>query len=111
MFEHTLTGFKAQIETVKRGVALFELVDHAQALQVVLKAAVLGHAFVQRVLSGVAKRRVAQVVRQRHGFDQILVKTQGAGNGATQLRDFERVRQAGAEQVAFVVQKNLRFVD
>jgi hypothetical protein len=50
-------------------------------------------------------------VRQRHGFDQILVKTQGAGNGATQLRDFERVRQAGAEQVAFVVQKNLRFVD
>ena len=57
------------------------------------------------------KRRVAQVVRQRHGFDQIFVESQGAGDGAAQLRDFERVREPRAEQIALVVQEHLRLVN
>ncbi len=58
-----------------------------------------------------AKRGVAQVVRQRDGLDQIFVELQRAGNAAPQLRDLERMGQARAEQVAFVVQKHLRLVD
>ena len=33
------------------------------------------------------------------------------GDGAAQLRDFERVREPRAKQIAFVVQKHLCFVD
>ena len=76
-----------------------------------LKAAVLGHAIVERVLPRVPKRRVAQVVRQRHGFDQVFVQAQGAGNGPPQLRDFKRVREPRAEQIAFVVEEHLCFVN
>ena len=76
MFQYAFAGFKAQIQTVKLRVALFQTVHHAQALQVVLETAVSGHAFVQRVLPGVTKRCVAQVVRQGDGFDQIFMQTQ-----------------------------------
>ena len=58
MFQDAFAGFKAQVEAVECGVAFFKFVHHAQALQVVLEAAIRGHAFVQRVLTGVAERRV-----------------------------------------------------
>ena len=111
MLEDALTGFKAQVQTIKARVSLLELVHHAQALQVVLKAAVRRHAFIECVLAGMAERRVSQVMRQRHGLDQIFVQAQRAGDRAAELRDFQRMRQPGAEQVALVVQKNLGFVN
>jgi len=79
-------------------------------LQVVLEAAVVLHAAVQRVLPGVAKRRVAKVVGQRDGLDQILVEPQVAGDRPGDLRHLQAVRQAGPEQVALVVHKDLGLV-
>ena len=58
-----------------------------------------------------AKRRVTEVVRQGDGFDQVFIQVQSAGNGAGQLRHFQRMRQPGAKQITFVVQENLGFVD
>ncbi len=99
-----------EVEAVEGAVALLELVDHAQRLQVVLEAAVRLHALVQRVLPGVPERRVAEVVRQRDRLDQILVHAELPCDRAADLRDLERVRQARAEEVAFVVDEDLRLV-
>ena len=95
----------------KRRVALFELVDDAQRLQVVLEAAVLAHAVVQRILAGVAERRVAEVVRKADRFGQRFVELQRPRDGAGDLRDFDRVREPRAVQVAFVIDEHLRLVD
>ena len=57
-------------------IALLELIDHAQGLQVVLEAAVIAHAVVERILAGVAEGRVAEIVRQGDRFDQRLVQRQ-----------------------------------
>ncbi len=89
---------------------LFQGVDHAQALQVVLEAAVRLHALIEHVLAHVAERRMAQVMRERDGFDQVFVQAQVARNRAPHLRHFQAVRQARAEQVALVVEENLRLV-
>lgn len=89
---------------------LLELVDDSQALQVVLEAAVLAHACIQRVLPGMAERRMAEIVRERDRFDEILVQAQVARDRARDLRDFEAVRKTGAEQVAFVIDEDLRLV-
>jgi len=102
---------EGEVQPIVLGVAVLQRVDHAQALQVVLEAAVLGHALAQRVLPGVAEGRVAQVVRQGDGLDQVLVQTQSAGNVARQLCHLQRVRQARAEQIALVVEEHLRLVD
>ena len=76
MFQYAFAGFKAQIQTIKLRVTFFQRIHDAQALQVVLKAAIRCHAFVQRILPGVAERCVAQVVRQGNGFHQIFMQAQ-----------------------------------
>jgi len=86
------------------------MVHHTQTLQVVLKAAKVGHAVVERILSGVPKRCVAQVMGQRNGFDQVFVEPQRARHRAAELRHLQRVGQARAKQVALVVQKHLGFI-
>ena len=66
----------------KIGVLGLELVDDAQRLQVVLEAAVVAHAFVERVLAGMAERRVAEIVRQADRLGQRLVEAERQRHGA-----------------------------
>ncbi len=111
MFEHAFAGFKGEVQAVKVGVALFQPIDHAQALQVVLETAPVVHAFVQSISSSVAKRRVAQVVCQADGFDQVFISPRVRPTLAAHLRHFQRVRQARAKQVALMVYEHLGFID
>ena len=54
----------------------------------------------QRVLAGMAERRVAEIVDERHAFRQILVQLQRARQRAGDLRHLDRVGQPGAVMVA-----------
>ena len=110
VLEDTLARFKTEVEPVIQRVALLQMVHHAQALQVVLKPAMRRHAFVERILPGVAKRGVAEVVCQRYRLHQIFIQSERAGGRAAQLGHFQRVREARAKQVALVVEEHLRFV-
>jgi hypothetical protein len=74
MLEDSLPRLEAEIQAIESRITFFQLVDDAQTLQVVLEAAIRSHAFIQRVLASVPKRRVPQVVRERNGFDQVLVQ-------------------------------------
>ncbi len=53
---------------------------------------------------------MAEIVRERDGLHQILVQPEAAGDGASDLRDFQGVGEAGAVVVAFGVDENLGFV-
>jgi hypothetical protein len=55
--------------------------------------------------------RVAEVVRQRDRLDQVLVQPQRPRDRTRELRHFERVREAGAKQVALMVEEHLGLVD
>ena len=57
-----------------------------------------------------AKRGVAEIVRQRQGLGEILVEPKGAGDGAGDLRDFKAMGQTGAVEIALVIDKNLGLV-
>ena len=70
MLQDAFAHFERQVEARELGVALLELVDDAQRLQVVLEAAVVAHALVERVLARVAERRVAEIVREADGFGE-----------------------------------------
>ena len=85
MLQNTFARLKAQVQAIKQRVARLQLIDHLQALQVVLKTAMGRHAFVQRVLTRMAKRRMTEIMRQADGFDQIFVQAQRAGDGTPQL--------------------------
>ena len=110
MLEDAFARFEAQVQSVECGIALFQLVHDAQRLQVVLESAIRFHAGVQRILPGMAERGVAEIVRQRDRFGQIFVQAQAPRDGARDLRHFDAVGQAGAKQVAFVIDEYLGLV-
>ena len=111
MLEDAFAAFEGEIETGELRVPFLELVDHAQRLQVVLEAAVVAHAFVERVLAGVSEGRVPEVVGEADGLGQRLVDAQRARHGAADLRDFQRMRDARAVEIALVVHEDLGLVD
>ena len=110
MLEDAFTHLEGQVEPVEFGVALLQVIDHAQRLQVVFKAAEIAHAFVERILPGMAERRVTEIVRQRDGFHQILMQIERTRDTATDLRHFEAVREPGAEQIALMIDEDLGLV-
>src|SRR5580765_3108313 len=68
------------------------------------------HAFGERILAGMTKRRVAEIVRQGDRLNEVLVQLQVACDRARDLCDLQRMRQASAEQVPFVIDEDLRLV-
>src|SRR5581483_10089113 len=110
VLEDALARLKTQVEAAEGGVLVLQLVDHAQRLRIVFEAAPGTHAGVEGVLPGVAEGRVAEVVRQGDSLRQVLVQRQRAGHGAGDLRHLQRVGQARAEQVAFMVDEDLGLV-
>ena len=98
-----------QVQAAMAGVALLEVLDDAQRVQVVVEAqAVALQAVVQRALAGVAERRVADVVDQRERLRQVVVQAERGGDLAGDLRDLDGVGQAAAEVVGGAAGKDLR---
>ena len=60
------------------------------------------HPLVERVLAGMAERRVAEIVDQRHRLGEILVAAQRARQRAGDLRHLDRMGQPRAVVVALV---------
>ena len=85
-------------------------VDRAQALQIVFETSMVMHTLVECVLPGVAKGRMAKVVGKGNCFGKVLVELQSARNGACDLSHLKAMRQTGAEQIALVIDENLRLV-
>ena len=107
-------GSPRKVEKVQAGkgqVALLELVHDPQGLQVVLEATPGPHAGVQRILAGVTKGCVPEVVGQRDRLDQLAVQVEAPGHRPADLGDLQRVREARPEEVALVIDEDLRLVD
>ena len=83
-------------------------VDDPKALLVVVEAT--RHEIVQHALTGVAERRVPQVVPERHRLSQLLVQPQHLGDRTGDLGHLEGVRQARPVMVAGWREEDLRLV-
>ena len=110
MLDQSLERLLGQVEAVEIGVAALELGDEAQAVAVVVEAAVRCHAGVERVLAGVAERRVAEIVAERHRLGEFFVEPQRLGERASELGDLDRMGEARAEMVALVIDEHLGLV-
>src|ERR1700677_2191172 len=68
----------------------------------------LAHGSVERLLSGMAKRRMANIVHQRQGLDQIAVQAKLRRNRTGDLRDLNGVSETVAEVVGVAPGEYLR---
>jgi hypothetical protein len=75
---------------------------------VVEEEAVLAHGGIQSLFPSVAEGRVPNVVHQGKSFRQIDIEVKGSRDGARDLGDFERMRQAIAEMIGVAAREHLR---
>ena len=88
VLDDALAHAESEVETAEAGVALLEVFDDAQGVEIVIKAqAVLAESVVEGALAGVAEGRVADVVDQRERLGEVLVEAERGGDGARDLRD------------------------
>ena len=78
-----------QVEPVETRIALLQLGDDTQRLGIVIEAAKARHAPIEGGFTGMAERRVAEIMRKRERLGEIFVKTEHTGDRAGHLRDFQ----------------------
>ena len=108
MLDDAFAHFKSQIQAAKGGVTQLKVLDDPQRVQVVIEEkAMLAHGGVERLFAGVPEGRVADVVDQGQGFDQVDVQAELGCDGSGDLRHFDGVGQAVAKVVGKAPGKNL----
>src|SRR5579864_8395574 len=110
MLDQALQRLPGQVEAFESRIAVLQAGDDRQRLGVVVEAAVAGKAAVERLLARVAERRMTEIVAQRAGFREILVKAECPGERAGDLGDLEGVGEPRSVMIALVVDENLRLV-
>jgi hypothetical protein len=99
-----------EVQAAESRIPLLERLHDAEALPVVIEAAVGLHEAIQGALARMAERGVSQVVCQGDGLGEILVEAEGAGQRARHLGGLHRVGEPRAVVVALVVDEDLRLV-
>jgi hypothetical protein len=93
MLDDTFADAQGQVEPAKGRVALLKPGDDAQSVKIVVEVEPVSlKRAVERLFTGMAEGRMADVVNQRQGLGQLGVKSQCASQGAGNLRNFKRVR-------------------
>jgi hypothetical protein len=110
MLEDARARLEHQIQTIESSVALLQLVDDAQGLEVMLESVMFYHAFVECILTGMTEGRMSKIVGKSDRFGQVIIDFQCTGNRTGNLCNLNRVRQACPEQIAFVIDEYLRLV-
>ena len=110
VFEDPLARLRGEVQAGRISVPLLEQVDHAKTLPVVIEAALVAHQLAENALSRVTERRVPEVVRERDRLGEVFVQPQRTRDRTSDLRAFERMREAIPVVVALVVDEHLRLV-
>ena len=79
VLDDALDRLPAEVQPLELRIAVLQLGHDAEALDVVVETAVVGHLHHQLVLARMGEGRMAQVVGQGDGLGQIVVQTQRMG--------------------------------
>src|SRR5260370_4523005 len=94
MLDDAFANFKRKIQPGKIKIALLELFDDAERVQIVIETAtVRAHQFVELAFAGMAERGMANVVDESKRLGKLGVQPQRGGDGAGNLGDLQRMRQ------------------
>ena len=99
MRRHRFADFPRKVQADEPGVGRLQEIDNTQRLQIVVEAALVGEAGIERGLAGMAERRMAQIVRQCDRLDEIFVQAELSSYRAADLRDLERMRKPSAVMI------------
>src|SRR5580704_4722101 len=111
VLDDALAHFESQVEPAKSRITLLEILHDAQRVQVMVEEkAMSAHGSIERFFPSMPKRRMAEIMHQSKSFGQVNVESQSRGDGARDLRDFNRVRKTVAEVVGIPAGENLSLI-
>jgi len=58
----------------------------------------------------VPKRRMSDIMRERHRFSQVFIEPKRSSDGARNLDNFQRMREPRSVMIALMRHENLRFL-
>jgi len=110
VFDEAFERFPAEVQPVEVGVPTLEIRHDTQRLRVVIKAAKSRKTLIERSLTSMTEWRMAEIVRERQRFGEVLVQSECARERAGNLRDLKRMRQSRAIVITLVIDEDLRLV-
>src|ERR1035437_8663103 len=110
MLGKAFAHFPRQVQAGKPRILLLQFLDDAQALAIVFEAVEILHQPIEHRLALVTERGVAEVVCQRNGLGEVLIKLERAGDVARNGGHLHRMGQPRAEVIAGAVEKHLGLV-
>ena len=89
---------------------MLKIRHNAKRLRVVIKSSTAGEAFIESPFARMSERRMAEVMRKRQRFGEVLIEAQCARERTGDLHDLQRMRQARSVVIAFVINEDLRLM-
>ena len=110
MLGEPLQRFPAEVQSIEFGIGCFQPGDDADRMGIVVEAAGSRERGAQRILAGMAERRMAEVVSEAQRLGQVLVEAERPRHRPADLRHFQAVRQADPVVVAVRRDEHLSFM-
>jgi len=87
---------------------MFQILNDAQRVQVVIETARTYHRLRKRLLPGMTKRRMTQIVGERNRLGKIFIRPKRLRQRASDMRSLKRMRQARSKMIVMRRRENLR---
>ena len=79
-------------------------------MPIVIEAPMIRHQQGQLPFACMPKGRVADIVNESDGLDQILIETESTGDSSRYLSDFQSMSQTGSVMISLMIGKDLSLV-
>ena len=105
-----LEDLEGEIEAGELGIFCLDQFHDAEALLIVIEAAMGAHEAVELGLAGMAERGVAEIVGEGDGLREVLIEGEGARDRAGDGGDLDGMGEAGAEVIGGAAEEDLGLV-
>ena len=75
-----------------------------------IEAFELRHTLIELIFARMAEWRMPKIMSECHGFCEVFIQPERSRYRSRNLRNFERMCQASSVMIAFMSDKNLRFL-
>jgi hypothetical protein len=107
MFLQSFKHLMGEVEPLTLGITLLEDLHDPEALLVMIEPALILHEAVERFLSGVAERRMSQVMGKGDGFRKVFIQTECPCDRSADRSNLDRMGESGAVMIPLAVKEDL----
>src|SRR5687768_261787 len=102
MLDDAFQRLPGEIETIEIRIAPLQFGNDPQCLRIVIEAAMVAQAGIERAFPRMPEGRMTEIMRQRQRLAKIFIELQRTRQRSRDLRNFQRVGEPSPVMVAFM---------